>query len=428
MMKPSRHTQLLVLILLLAAVLRLLWIIIMPTKPVSDFGEFDRIAASVATGQGYVSADGNPTTYRPPGYPLFLAGIYAVFGHNGLAARLTNVLLGVVTCFLTYLIAAQLFGPQIGLLAALIVAGFPSHILYGNLLATENLFIPLLLGAIAAFLQAIRQQATHRGYLILAGVLLGLATLVRPAAVLMPIVWGIVLLGRGIGVKHTLATISLVGGVIVAIIAPWTVRNAIVADKFIPVASEGGITFLAGHNERATEGHYSLEGPAFDELFAVERTEADLDAYAYKLAFRFIRNHPRTEIALLARKFYHFFKDDVSGVNWNAQSATRSFPRWLMFGSKGVAQAFYGTVAVLAILSLLFRPFPGDGWHTLLYALFIYWTAIHLMFYGKDRFRLPLMPVFAIFAAVTLRSMWDRRSRIHADNWTGTLKSRKRQV
>jgi predicted tellurium resistance membrane protein TerC len=70
-------------------------------------------------------------------------------------------------------------------------------------------------------------------------------------------------------------------------------------------------------------------------------------------------------------------------------------------------------VGVLAIAALfLVRRVPRNHWYVLLYALFVYWTALHLAFYGKDRFRLPLMPVFAILAALTLVFLWERRGRL----------------
>jgi 4-amino-4-deoxy-L-arabinose transferase-like glycosyltransferase len=406
-MNSSRNALYLAGVLFLAFSLRLLWIVCVPTEPVSDFAEFDRIAMSVVTGKGYVSVHGNPTTYRPPGYPLFLAGIYAVCGHSWLAARMVNVLLGMVVCFLIYLVAVQLFDQKTGLLSAIIVAGFPSHIMYGNLLATENLFIPLVWGAVAAFLRAMRGGQMQRRYLTATGVLLGLGTLTRPAVLLLPIAWGGTLIWKRIQIKRIIAVISLVGAAMTLTVLPWTIRNAIVSGEFVPVASEGGITFLAGHNERAVSGPYSLEGPVFDELFAAEQTEVERDAYAYKLAFQFIREHPKTEAILLARKFVYFFKDDVSGVSWNVQSSTQSFPQWLVYALKGIAQGYYVVVVMLALAFTFLKRFPSkDHWYMLLCTLFGYWTAIHLAFYGKDRFRLPLMPVFAIFAAVTLNVSW----------------------
>ena len=58
-----------------------------------DEGRYDEVGWSLASGQGF-RLEGELTAYAPPGYPAFLALIYAIFGHNLAAARLAQCLAG----------------------------------------------------------------------------------------------------------------------------------------------------------------------------------------------------------------------------------------------------------------------------------------------------------------------------------------------
>ena len=110
---------LIIAILITAFILRTAWVLSIPTQPISDFKKFDRLAVSVADGKGYLGLDGKPTAYRPPGYIFFLAGIYSLFGPNDFMARLVNILLGVLSCWLTYILTIELFDKRTALIAAL---------------------------------------------------------------------------------------------------------------------------------------------------------------------------------------------------------------------------------------------------------------------------------------------------------------------
>jgi 4-amino-4-deoxy-L-arabinose transferase-like glycosyltransferase len=414
-MRRGNGLLILLAIIAVGVILRLSLILLLPTTPISDFSVFDEIAARVASGAGYTDSGGLPTTYRPPGYPLFLATIYTLFGRSWFAARLANVVLAVICIILTCLLAKGLFSQRVGLLSALIVALYPSHILYGNLLASENLFIPLLLATCLAFFYGMNRENKRLAFLVVAGMLLGLAVLTRPAAILLPVVFGTVLLARRAVPKEIGVSIGLVIVSMIVVVIPWTARNYISTGELVPVASEGGITFLAGHNSHSIQGTYALTGPEVEELYAEDLSEAQFDAYAYKLAFQFIRENPRTELVLLVRKFIFFFRDDVSGVSWNQQSSIKPFSTNLAVAIKATAQAYYMTIALMALFALIRRRLPSDRWYLLGIGIVIYWTLIHLAYYGKDRFRLPLFPFFAMFAAVTLSSLVDHFLRSRRD-------------
>ena len=132
--------------------------------------------------------------HLPPGYSVFLAAILAVTDGSTAAAMLVQHLLGLAAGLLVYLIGRRLFGPLVGLAAALLTVLDVELALYEHAVMTETLFALLLLCALALVLVRLP------GFLWLKvagfGLLAGAATLVRPTGLLLP---GLVLLLPGLG-------------------------------------------------------------------------------------------------------------------------------------------------------------------------------------------------------------------------------------
>ena len=65
--------------------------------PKSDAAGYDQMAVNLASGNGLSQLrDGSmvPIVYRPPVYPMFLAGIYSIFGHHYIAAKIIQAIIG----------------------------------------------------------------------------------------------------------------------------------------------------------------------------------------------------------------------------------------------------------------------------------------------------------------------------------------------
>ena len=152
--------------------------------------------------------------HYPPGYSLFLAAILAVTGGSTAAAMLVQHLMGLAAGVLVYLLGRRLFGPLVGLGAALLTVLDVELALYEHAVMTETIFTLLLLCALALVLLTRQNGTTIRssnravlaGQLRLPGsiwlkvagfgLLVGAATLVRPTALLLS---GVVLLLPGLG-------------------------------------------------------------------------------------------------------------------------------------------------------------------------------------------------------------------------------------
>ena len=94
-----------------------------------------------------------------------------------------QALLSILTSFLVYRIACRLRGERAGLAAGTFVAFYPSHVAFSHLLWAETLFLLLVTAALHQLL-----ATDERGCLrsaVLAGLILGLATLVRSVGVVL---------------------------------------------------------------------------------------------------------------------------------------------------------------------------------------------------------------------------------------------------
>lgn len=218
-------------------------------EPVYDAVAYARIAANLDHGEGFTVGETatQPSTNYSPGLPLLVSTVYRLSGgvHERLA-RILLALIGSLAILITFLIGRRLSGPAAGLIGAAAVAIYPALLEYGGMLMSEPLATTLLAGAILAVLWAGDGGGLLRW--ALAGALLGLLSLTRPEYLGVAIVVAAVVFARGIGVewRRPLAQAAvLLAGVVLAV-APWTVRNAVVLDRLVPISTGGGQVLFAG--------------------------------------------------------------------------------------------------------------------------------------------------------------------------------------
>src|SRR5437763_3585097 len=233
-----------------ALAVRLGWVAATPHfVPLHDAHDFDRYGISIARfGRfpvGHQAGDQGPLAYRPPGYPLFLGAIYKVFGlgHRIYAARVVQAFTGTAVVALVATIGWMLWGPVVGLVGAGIAAVYPPLVYVGESMYSEAVFVPLMLASVAAALMFRRSRGQLR-WVVATGMLSGLGVLVRPnAAALAPalllLVWGV---RRPRLSVRSLAAPAVTLVCILLVVAPWTIRNALVLHRLVSVYTELGHT------------------------------------------------------------------------------------------------------------------------------------------------------------------------------------------
>ena len=110
-----------------------------------DSADYDQLARNMLEHQPY-EVGGNLAS-RMPGYPLFVAAVYAVCGYSTQAVLIVQALMGGGIVALTYAIARR-GGVAIGLLAALLAAFDPLSIGFSVTLLSETSFTFLLMLAL----------------------------------------------------------------------------------------------------------------------------------------------------------------------------------------------------------------------------------------------------------------------------------------
>jgi hypothetical protein len=150
-----------------------------------------------------------PTLIRMPGYPLFIAAIYSIFGHtNNGAVRTVEALIDTGTCVLVALLAfiwqpEERRKPKTALIALGFAALNPFTTIYSATILPE---VPTMFFAVASFVTASIALASLDGqrrirYWAATGILIGLAVLFRPDIGLLAAAIGLVLLVSAIGTR-----------------------------------------------------------------------------------------------------------------------------------------------------------------------------------------------------------------------------------
>lgn len=409
------RTVWLAIILASAFALRLAWVIFTDWQPLPDDDAFryDFAARALVNGEGYIHLNGAATAFWPPGYPLLLAMVYWLFGQEIIVAQLLNVALSTATVALIYLIGRRTLGTAPAIVGAAIVAGFPSLIFFTGVTLSEVAFTFLAL--LGIYLLVLEAQSGGRDTLLLvtAGLVLGLATLTRGQALLLPIVVIPFWLLTGIDRRGVALRLAAVGLGIGLIVGPWTIRNAIELDAPVFISTNAGVDFWIGHHEGAA-GNFGATGGdelvfSHPELNTTER-EVRINTEGFREGLEFAVTHPGQELALPFQKLFWLYYNDEEGLRWNdghgAQTFMSSDLREALLALSNVYYfAMLGFVALGARLWLSKRE-PG---RVLLISLVAYWTLVHMAFFADPRFHAPIMPVAALLAAPALVALWSRR-------------------
>jgi hypothetical protein len=186
----------------------------------------------------YASGQLIPTDIRVPGYPAFLAALYALAGDSRAVVMVAQAALDVVTCLLIALLAAALV-PQtqrrrVVIAALWLAVTCPFVANYSAAVLTETVATFLTAAALLVFLTCTDGsvgdcfQVVRRRNWFLGAILVGFGALVRPETPLLLVALGLVLVARWWRRRnwaHLLPAAALMALGLILPLLPWAARN-----------------------------------------------------------------------------------------------------------------------------------------------------------------------------------------------------------
>ena len=224
-----------------------------------------------------------PTYTRVPGYPLFLAGVYFLFGIQYKYALIVQVLLSVITAYWIFRLILDSTIPKAKQIANLFLI---VHVVYFR----ADIFVNHILSeTLTTFITVgIAYYLLHQKNLYKASILLGYGMIVRVDMVILPV---FILLFLWIYRKKYLFSYRKIAVSCFLLIIPislWIMRNAITFGIFMPVSapfpiqsvSKSGFalwckTWITNENEMQ-RGHWSIMFCEYQDF-----GKADIPQYAF---------------------------------------------------------------------------------------------------------------------------------------------------
>ncbi len=442
---------------LVALIPRLFVAIAWSKEPVWDGHYYHFGAQRIAAGLGYsedVIVNGatvwKPWCHYPVGYSAFLGGLYRVFGSSLLVAPIANAIVGALTAVVVHRIARYYLSESRARVAGALAALHPGLIVYTAVVMTEPLAGLLLL---AAGWCALHWRGRWLG-ICTAGVVIGIATLVRPASLLAA---PLLLVTQPRPWWNMLRAGAVVTALAVVVVVPWTVRNCRVMDGCAFVSTNAGWNLAIG----ALTDTGRFVGLTAEDGCRVVTGQVQQDRCWAKVGKDAIARSPGRWMSLAPKKLDQTFSHESFAIEYLREADPGAWPesrrragrellslfhRLLlvaaavgMVGRLGFRTSYWknlitqgfllGLVAALAIYGFTndyhpfhwvavaipvmgFLPWPGRPWQGgvgyYLLGLLVVTAITHVVFFGDDRYHLVVSPALCILAAGALRITRDR--------------------
>jgi len=389
------------LVMLLALVLRVGWVLLVPTKPVGDFAMYVESAAHLLKfGSLY------PEYIFMPGYVLLLAAVQAL-GGGWLACKLVGAVAGSLAAGAVYGITRRLWESRAtALVAGLLCALWPAGVAAASVTGTDMPAAALI--AFACYF--LLRHSPKRPFLaaILFGVFMGLATYVRAIALPLCTLAVFCLRASGLGWKSALRSTVISCAAAALLLSPWAVRNRLRYGETFVTDSHGGETALVGANPN-TDGRYSRslnrmfhEATGYTTLAEPHR---EADRAALSLAKRWARFDPAFTLGLVLGKAERLLVHERALLYWPLfragvlpEPALSLASRWRS-AMESVVDSFW-LASVAAALAGLGVALARRRWLALtLLPFMVVLAGLYAVIFADPRYRLPISVLVFPFAA-----------------------------
>ncbi|MGE0813653.1 MAG: hypothetical protein AB7O28_23505 [Vicinamibacterales bacterium] len=350
---------------------------------------------------------------RGPGYPTLLALAYRLGGESFWWGRVANALVGGALAFATGWLARRAGAGARAWMAAAAAALYPSLVLSSVYLMPEGLYTLLVVAALVCL--------DHRspGWIAAAGLLAGAAMLTRSVGLALlgsavgVAAWAVVQEGATLRAAGTRVAVFVLAAAVV--LTPWLLFTTRVAGGPMLDATSG-INVLLGAHDTATGRLVLGDEPRLRAAFVDgSASPADGNRRALAAALAWARAHPARWGRLAVAKVAYLAGLEGREHAWaygNGYFGPRS-PLVVTAWGAALLVAF-PILALAALAGLVGARVPGRPVHAAMAGFVVATCALHALSFGESRFHLPIVPLLAVAASLSVPGRVAARWRIVA--------------
>jgi hypothetical protein len=399
----------------LATAVRAVWVLSVPTVPVSDFAMYRESA-------NYLSEFGqlDHGFIYMPGFVALLAAIKNL-GGDLLAQKLLGVCFGGLGAAGLFVLTFELADGDDGggerrlcpcphaAAATAIYALWPAGVAMASVVGTDVPAAALVVGALA-LLVALAPARPFTAALAF-GVAMGLAAWVRAVALPLSALSLGYWLARRAPLRRALGLTAAGLAAALVVLAPWAVHHVRQSRALYFTDDHGGITALIGANPNS-EGTYTR---ALNQMFkdvtgrsVLDEPHRATDQAAYSIVREWTRYEPRYTLGLVALKADRLFDPEIRLLYWpifRPGVLTGRRAAWFAAHHAGVqslADAFGLAVMGLTLVGIVVA-IARRRWTMLALVPFqLALVATYTLFFAEPRYRLPIELLALPFVALAL--------------------------
>lgn len=245
--QSARPTRVAAAICVVVVVARIVLAFVTPAPELVEDAAGYHLAAQRLVQQGYYAyvhpevpvRNPAPNALVLPGYTVFLAALYKLFGSDPQPlVSIVQALVSGLTMWGVFLLTRRMAGVRAGLSATVLMAVYPPFWWSYRYVLTEEVFSALVVWTALALVAAYEAPPGRRQVARWAsvGALAVASTLVRAVGGVWVLAAGLALLAVSVGDRRRVLKGGIIAAVVaVALIAPWWVRNAAIYDAFVPL-------------------------------------------------------------------------------------------------------------------------------------------------------------------------------------------------
>ena len=392
----------------------------LPKKPIHFDGMFYHQAAAGLLEQHAYLHRGNPTSLRPPLYPMFMSAVYFIFGISINAVRYVQILLHLISFWLLFRFGIREFSARMTAWACILFLWYPPLLLNSSRIMSENLFIPLLLAGLLFLVNC--EKKPRSGFI--AGLFLGGVLLTRSSIILfIPAVLIYMLIQKIDSLRK--ATLWIALGIFI-VIFPWTIRNYFVHHGFVLI--DTNCSHVLEHqtvNSRkntqrpkllpAKNLHRNLE----NTLGSKQKSPPSLEIESHRTRMREIRQylieHPMEYVKKIgehigifmgrADKFHRLFYFDSI--------------KKLIYFLNPLHKIMYFSVFLLSMIGLTWSPPSKTKNYVILFLLS--YTLVHFLIHSLSRYRMPIMPFLFLYVPPSINILLNETGSLMKRSWKNAV-------